>query len=208
MTPNRIRELLKPFLDRELSDEQIESVLAYLELLQKWNSKINLTTVRDAEEIVSRHFGESFFAAQHLLRDPTLQLAVIDVGSGAGFPGIALKIWAPAISLTLIEANQRKAVFLREVLRTLKVSGANVLAQRAESVGLCADLVTLRAVERFEQVLPIAGRLLKPDGTIALLVGSSQIRTAESALPRFQWQSAKPTPQSRSRVLLVGRWDL
>src|SRR5579864_5126447 len=157
MTEERIRELLTPFLaPASLSTNQIDLVTAYLDLLLKWNSKINLTAVREPEEIVTRHFGESFFAARRLFPDMNSATA-LDIGSGAGFPGLPFKIWAPALDLTLIEANQKKAVFLREVVRTLSLSQVSVLAQRAEMVPVRADLVSLRAVERFEKTLPIAG---------------------------------------------------
>ena len=89
---DRIPELLVPFLEGSaLSTAQLERLRAYLDLLLKWNSKINLTAVRDPEEIVTRHFGESLFAAKRLFQDNQAE-SVIDVGSGAGFPGIP-KTW-------------------------------------------------------------------------------------------------------------------
>ena len=204
MTEERIRELLTPFLaPASLSTNQIDLVTAYLDLLLKWNSKINLTAVREPEEIVTRHFGESFFAAQQLFPNRDSATA-LDIGSGAGFPGLPFKIWAPALDLTLIEANQKKAVFLREVVRTLGLTQVSVLAQRAETVNARAELVSLRAVERFEQALPNAGRLLKAGGRIALLIGSAQVETAKSLLPDLRWEEPVAIPLSRSRALLVG----
>ena len=83
-----------------------------------------------------------------------------DVGSGAGFPGLPLKLWAPHISLTLIESNQKKATFLREVTRALKLTDVLIQTARAETLtGVAFDLVTLRAVERFESILSLAARL-------------------------------------------------
>jgi 16S rRNA (guanine527-N7)-methyltransferase len=205
MTEDRIAELLAPFLGpTPLSDRQLKLVSTHLDLLLKWNSKINLTAVRDPEEIVTRHFGESFFAARHFLPDRDSAATTIDIGSGAGFPGLPLKIWAPALDLTLIEANQKKAVFLREGVRTLGLSQVRVLAQRAEMVPVRADLVSLRAVERFEQTLPIVQQLLKPGGRIGLLIGNGQTETAKSLLPDLRWEEPVPIPLSRSRVLLVG----
>jgi 16S rRNA (guanine527-N7)-methyltransferase len=204
MEPDRIRELLGPFLARELSAPQIKLVSSYLELLAKWNSKINLTAVRSPEEIVTRHFGEAFFAAQRLLPDPSVEATAIDLGSGAGFPGLPMKIWAPRLSLTLIESKQKKAVFLRDAARALDLVGMTVLAQRAEDVRLQADLVTLRAVERFERVLRVAERLVATRGRLGLLIGSTQVQTAQSTLSGFEFGPSIAIPQSRSRVLLVG----
>jgi 16S rRNA (guanine527-N7)-methyltransferase len=205
MTEERIRELLEPFLDpTSLSDSQLKLVSTYLDLLLKWNSKINLTAVRGPEEIISRHFGESFFAARQLSLDRNSAATAIDIGSGAGFPGLPFKIWAPALDLTLIEAKQKKAVFLREVVRTLGLTQVSVLAQCAENVQDRADMVSLRAVERFEKTLPIAQQLLNPGGRIALLIGSGQCDAAKSVLPNLGWDSAIPIPLSQSRILLVG----
>jgi len=205
MTEPRIRELLSSFLDpASLSTKQIELVSAYLDLLLNWNSKMNLTAVREPEEIVTRHFGESFFAARQLLSNPDSATTAIDIGSGAGFPGIPMKIWSQTLNLTLIEANQKKAVFLREVVRTLGLTKVSVLAQRAEDVQARADLVLLRAVERFENTLPVARPLLQVGGRIVLLIGSAQVETAKSLLSDLRWQEPIPIPLSRSRVLLVG----
>jgi len=206
VTRNQISELLSPFLeDSALSDDKLTALLTYLELLRKWNAKINLTAVRNAEGIVTRHFGESLFAARHLLPDPNNNESALDIGSGGGLPGIPLKIWAPALTVKLIEANQKKATFLREVVRALRLTNVEVLAHRAESVSETADLVTFRAVERFGRVLQTAKGLVSRSGRIGILIGEGQVQTAQSALPDFRWQKPLPIPQSLNRVLLIGR---
>lgn len=201
VTQEKIAELLTPFCG-ELPREQLEQISKYIDILLKWNEKINLTGVRDPQEIVLRHFGEAFFTARALLQ-PDSALDVIDVGSGAGFPGMPLKLFAPRIRLTLVEAQEKKATFLREVVRALAFGNVTVLAARAETLKVFADLVTLRAVERFDEVLPIAGHLVRPGGRLALLIGTGQIGSAHQ-LPEFDWQEAIKVPQSRTRVLLVG----
>jgi 16S rRNA (guanine527-N7)-methyltransferase len=130
---------------------------------------------------------------------------VADVGSGAGFPGIPVKLWAPEVSLTLIESNHKKATFLREVARALTLTYINIKNARAESLtGKKFDVVTLRAVEHFEETLPVAANLLDPHGRLALLIGSSQLPTAQGILPSMIWRKPMPVPASKSRVLLVG----
>jgi 16S rRNA (guanine527-N7)-methyltransferase len=206
MTPDRVAELLSPFLeDAHLSALHVGLIATYTDLLMKWNARINLTAVRDPETIVARHFGESLFAAKHLFPIPATNQSAIDVGSGAGFPGLPLKIWSPALALTLVEANQRKAVFLREVVRTLGLSGVKVFAGRAEHISEQADVVILRAVESFEQTLAIAHNLIAPKGRIAILIGMSQVKTATSTLSDIRWRDPVPLPQSHSRSLLVGQ---
>jgi 16S rRNA (guanine527-N7)-methyltransferase len=197
----RIAELLAPFAGA-LPAEGVRQISTYIDILLRWNEKTNLTAVRAPEEIVLRHFGESLFAARALLA-PEAELAVIDVGSGAGFPGLPLKLYAPRIRLTLVEAHAKKATFLREVVRALAFGNVNVVAARAETLQDQGDLVTLRAIERFDEMLPTVARLVRPGGRIALLIGVGQAGTAHQ-LPEFFWEAPLKIPQSRTRVLLVG----
>jgi len=257
MDTARIAALLEPFLEQPFQKSQLDQISIYIDLLLRWNARINLTAIRNHEEIVTRHFGESLFMARHLFpdspkkchpersedmrqarvfaesKDPylthkpglpqgvqtagaTLSAAmsgaqnptrVLDIGSGAGFPALPVKLWAPHIHLTLIESNHKKAAFLREVARALTLTNVDVIADRAEVLAASpdfprADLVTLRAVERFEAILPQAVCFLAPHGTLALLIGSSQIPHL-SSVP-LQWSPPIPIPQSHTRVLSIG----
>ena len=222
MTPARIAQLLEPFLEGQpLSPAQLFSISTYIDILLRWNARINLTAIRDPEEIVARHFGESLFAARHLFPVPprtgpeeappqpsaptvAKALKVADVGSGAGFPGIPIKLWAPHVSVTLIESNHKKAIFLREVTRALTLTDINIQNTRAESLPQHAyDVVTLRAVERFETILPIAASLIADDGCLALLIGATQVPQLRAALPLHDISALLPTPSSSSRSLAV-----
>jgi len=245
MDPARIAELLAPFLqnaavpiantchsekrsDEEpvLSSAQLHCISIYIDLLLRWNARINLTAIRDPEEIVTRHFGESFFAARHLFQRGHREghglsradglprgeralapeaTAVVDLGSGAGFPGIPIKIWAPHISLTLVESNYKKAAFLREVARAITLTNVDIQNVRAETLPQASfAVVTLRAVERFQSILPTAACLVAPGGRLALLIGSAQFSAARSALPHLAWEEPEPVPLSRARVVAVG----
>jgi len=240
-----------------LSPPQLQSISTYIDILLRWNARINLTAIRDPEQIVTRHFGESLFAARHLYPtdivgpthigpshvgprrvdashlDPshlasslvrpsgraalqgrvtgekeTGALApesVADVGSGAGFPGLPIKLWAPHLALTLIESNHKKSAFLREIARALTLTDINIQTARAETLTATFDLVTLRAVERFDAILPTAAALVGPGGRLALLISAAQEIQARSTLPYLAWSTPVPVPQSRSRVLLVAR---
>jgi 16S rRNA (guanine527-N7)-methyltransferase len=208
--PDRIPELLRPFVGSagpSLDDAQIKAVSIYIDLLLRWNSRINLTSVRKPEEIVTRHFGESFFAARHLFSNKARTDAVVDLvdlGSGAGFPGLPIKIWAPQLRVTLIESNQRKVVFLREVIRALALADAAVFAGRAEAFPGKAGTVILRAVEQFEIILPVAAALTAPAGRLALLIGEGQSDSAGRVMPGVEWSDPVSIPQSSNRILLVG----
>lgn len=223
MEPSHLIELLQPFVrtttqegllsradfspdeSAALKVSQSENILAYLSLLLRWNARVNLTAVRKPEEIVTRHFGESLFAARCLF--PAQQAVdehLVDLGSGAGFPGLPIKIWAANLRLTLIESNQKKATFLREVVRKLGLTNVEVFSERAESHPNQADIVTLRAVERFEQALPIALRLLRPPGRLVLMIGEGQVARARDLASSVVWDDPLHIPLSSNRVLLTG----
>jgi 16S rRNA (guanine527-N7)-methyltransferase len=214
MNPARIAELLQPFLgeadDQRLTANDLLNISTYIDLLLRWNARINLTAIRNEEEIVTRHFGESLFAARHLFPGTTTVQAkpssarLIDIGSGAGFPGLPIKIYAPEIQVTLIESNQKKATFLRELTRALTLTNINVFQGRAENYPNQANVVTLRAVEQFEATIAIAASLVAPEGRLALLIGQSQ---QAHLPPTFAWSPPIPVPLSSSRVLAIGLRD-
>jgi 16S rRNA (guanine527-N7)-methyltransferase len=188
-----------------LSPLQLQNISMYIDLLLRWNASMNLTAVRQPEQIITRHFGESLFAARHLFPLAGGAARLIDVGSGAGFPGLPMKIWAPQIRLELIESNQRKATFLREAVRTLTLTNVDVFSARAEDFPSTAEVVTLRAVEHFRQILPIAARLVAPEGCLALLIGGSQVDQARDLIPTFLWDAPIQIPPATNTVLFVGR---
>jgi 16S rRNA (guanine527-N7)-methyltransferase len=232
MDAARIAALLYPFIERTLPEVSLHLISTYIDLLLRWNARINLTAVRDPDNIVTRHFGESLFLARHLFPDapvlsvgrtllsanPSLhpgsiskinEIRVLDIGSGAGFPAVPLKIWAPAIQLTLIESNHKKAAFLREVARQLRLTDINVITERAETLVARpdfppADLVTLRAVEHFEDIVPLAARFLAPSGRLALLIGASQVPTLLSLATGLRWALPVAVPNSNARILAIG----
>ena len=201
LEPRQISDMLLPYLDgHPLSFDQLEAVSAHIDVLLKWNRAINLTAIRQPEEIVRRHFGESLFAARHLLA-PDESDNVIDVGSGAGFPGVVLKVFAPFIRLTLVESREKKAIFLRELSRTLGLGDVRVVHERAERFQEKAALVTFRAVEKFENILCTAASLVAQGGRLGALIGASQFAAAASILPG-QWKSIA-VPESKSRILAI-----
>lgn len=204
MESTTLRELLAPFIPvAELDDGLVFSIQLHLDLLLRWNQHVNLTALRSPSEMLTRHFGESLFAARQLFsRDSHTD--VFDVGSGAGFPGLPMKYWAPRLQLTLIESHGKKATFLREVGRALQLTGFSVLHARAESLSQRASLVTMRAVENFDQSLAAAARLLAPGGRLAILIGESQLPRALSLLPAGQSATVR-LPSSDERILLTWR---
>src|SRR6266851_4493562 len=115
LSESAIADLITPYLP-DPPATLLSRLSTYLDLLLKWNARTNLTAIRDPEEIVRRHFGESLFAAQHL--DPATP-TLLDFGSGAGFPGLPIALFHPGIQVTLAESQNKKAAFLREAVRSL-----------------------------------------------------------------------------------------
>ena len=215
MDEARIAKLLEPFLSDNsrrtaaLSLAQLRLISMYVDLLLHWNGRVNLTAIREPEEIVTRHFGESIFAARQLFPQPKAGAGamahVIDIGSGAGFPGLPIKIWAPQVQLTLIESNQKKSTFLREVVRHLKLADIDVFAGRAEAyLGSKGDVVTFRAVDRFDSVIRIAASLTSPDGQLVVIIGKSQLDQLQELISGIRWKEPVGLPLSSSRVMIIG----
>ena len=213
MDADRIAALLEPFVGGETISSSLAAQLqTYLDLLLRWNARINLTAVRDPEQIVTRHFGESIFAAR-VLRDAGafaspagMEPTLVDVGSGPGFPGIPIKLFAPELQLTLIESQNKKSTFLREVIRTLGIQNAEVYSGRAESWNRRTTIVTLRAVEKFASALPVAASLVTDSGTLCLLIGERQAKSAAAKLgAKWRFNPVARLPDSDRRVVLMGR---
>jgi 16S rRNA (guanine527-N7)-methyltransferase len=196
-----IAHLLHPFI--ELDETRLRAISIYIDLLLKWNARINLTAIREPNEIVQRHFGESLFAAKYLL-DQHLPEAAIDLGSGAGFPGVPFALLAPEVGVTLIESQQKKATFLKELIHALGLKNVKVFSDRAENYPDTADLVMLRAVEKFGQALRVAVRLAKPGGRVGLMIGSGQVESAQKLATGMSWEAIR-VPCSLSRELLIGK---
>ena len=202
VSESQITEGLAPFGVR--ADDQLRRrIQEYIRLLLLWNQKISLTTVVAPKEIIRLHFGESLFAVEKAAIENG---RLADFGSGAGFPGIPIAMVVPDLKVTLIEANQKKAAFLSEVIRTLDLQNVFVLRARMNEAtgGLGAfDFITARAVGRHSELTRWSCRFLRPSGKLILWLGED-----DAALIRSQdgwdWQATVRVPGSQRRVLLVG----
>jgi len=155
LTETEIEGLLEPYLN-PLPSQILPQLSEYLDLLVRWNARTNLTAVRSPEEMVRRHFGESLFAGDHL--GDSLPERMLDLGSGAGFPGLPIALLHPAIAVTLAESQNKKASFLREVVRALGLKNVEVWAGRAEALppDRMFHTVALRAVDNMAAALEAA----------------------------------------------------
>jgi 16S rRNA (guanine527-N7)-methyltransferase len=204
LTPEVVRGLLAPF-SLALKPEQVDKLIVYLDLLTRWNKKINLTSVRGAEESVTRHFGESLY----LSRWVELQGASLDIGSGAGFPGLALKLVFPDLSVSLLEPVGKKRAFLKEVIRACGMEPVEVRPERLEELvakplGCKFDSVTSRAVGVIQELVPQAARLLKSGGKICLWLSHEDGVKVSANAAGFRWQPPLQLPTARKREIWIG----
>jgi 16S rRNA (guanine527-N7)-methyltransferase len=193
LSESEIASLLTPYLTLPPPKNLMPRLSTYLDLLLKWNARTNLTAIRAPEEIVRRHFGESLFAARHLDPDtPTL----LDFGSGAGFPGLPIVILRPGILVTLAESQNKKATFLREVVRTLNLA-IEVWPSRVESMPPTRQFhtVTLRAVDDMSSAIAAAA----PRATRQLMLLAGSIPTLP---PGFSVEPGIPMPNSATSILV------
>ncbi len=191
-----------------MQDKQIHYLTCYLSLLLRWNTRTNLTSIRDEDGIIQRHFVESIACAQAL---PTGIRTLLDFGSGGGFPGIPIAICRPEIAVTLAESQGKKAAFLQEAARVLECSTWNnpmrVHAGRAEMLHVeHFDCVTLRAVDKMELAVRAAANLLKPGGWLAPMTTTGDLAALKAAAGRsFTWRDPNVLPGGESRILALAQ---
>jgi 16S rRNA (guanine527-N7)-methyltransferase len=183
IAPEKWNSLLLPYLGEPLGAALLQRLEIYLDLLLRWNAKMNLTAIRDPESIIRRHFGESLFVARHLQNVPRGTLAaeivprgtLLDHGSGAGFPGLPIGLAKTGITVTLSESQQKKASFLKEVIRSTEATNIQVHSGRTEALPaeVRFDWVALRAVDDSDSAYPIAAARVAAGGHLVALEGSS-----------------------------------
>jgi len=199
VTPETMAALLKPYVQGGVAPQLAAQLVDYLELLLKWNARTNLTAIRDPDEIVRRHFGESLFLGAHLRDCSTL----LDFGSGAGFPGVPVQLLRPEIAVTLAESQGKKAAFLREVVRHFGLQ-TEVWASRVEAMPSERrfDAVALRAVDKMDSAVREAAA--RASGCV-LILGTSRASFADVLAAEFPVVERLPLPGSADGVLEVLR---
>ena len=188
-------------LDLTLSQNQQEQFRTYEELLLDWNSKINLTAVRDPEGIRIKHFLDSLSCVP-VLGDMNGK-SLIDIGTGAGFPGIPLRIFYPELHLTLVDSVGKKADFCQLAAETLHLKGVKVLKDRSEELGNARetrekfDAATARAVAGLPVLCEYLLPLVKTGGVMLAMKGETaadELKTAANAIDKLGGGEAEITP--------------
>jgi 16S rRNA (guanine527-N7)-methyltransferase len=197
-----VQSALRPF-GVSATAPQIEAIRRYIDLLMLWNEKVGLTTLSDPAEIAARHFGESLFCTQFVALE---RGRLADIGSGGGFPGLAIKLACPELLLALVESNRKKAAFLAEAARTLHLNDVEIVSERYGDWRLPAgslDFVTSRALGQYPLLVRWAREMLKPDGKLILWLGDDEA-TRLRMRSGWRWEMPERIPLSRNRQLLIG----
>jgi 16S rRNA (guanine527-N7)-methyltransferase len=193
-----------------LSDELIDGLVAYYELLSRWNSKINLTALDDPDQAIDRLLLEPVVAVRYLPNASVLRQ--MDVGSGGGSPAIPMKLASPHLHLRMVEAKARKSAFLREAVRQLNLENTFVETARYEELLArpelheAADVVSVRAVRLETRVLTTLQAFLVVGGRLLLFRGPSGPDEPADVVPPLQWAGTHPLIESlRSRLTILAK---
>ena len=168
-----------------LSEETKEKFDLYASYLKEYNEKINLTAITEYEEVLDKHFYDSLLAA----REP-LQGSLCDVGTGAGFPGVVLKIVYPDLKVTLLEPIKKRCVFLESLIEKLDLKDIEVVNERGEDYSPghreCYDYVTARAVTNLNNLIEVCGAMVKKDGYFICMRGKDGREEISNALKAIE----------------------
>lgn len=201
-TSQRLQSLLREAGQPPLAEETAEKFCGYVSLYLHWNERLNLSAVRDETDVLSIHIIESIIVSRCI---PQNVRSLLDYGSGAGLPGIPIALCRPEIAVTLAESQGKKAAFLQEAVRELRIQ-TRVYARRAESLAERFDCVTLRAVDRMQRAVALAAELVAPSGWLAPLTTQAELpRIITAAGTNFTFGEPVALPGSSQRVLALAQ---
>ncbi|MGH9430855.1 MAG: 16S rRNA (guanine(527)-N(7))-methyltransferase RsmG [Terriglobia bacterium] len=195
--------LLEPY-GLSLGSIETSQLLTYLGLLTRWNPHVNLVSTASPEVWVRRHFAESLY----LSRVITLEGPLIDIGSGAGFPALPLKIVFPDLSITLLEPVGKKRAFLKEVIRVCNLKGVEVRSERLEDYDpgpRSFSVATSRAVGHFGELVQQVSSFLEDQGRIFVWVSAKQRTELEAVSKWVTWDKPIDIPRTDNSQIWCGK---
>jgi 16S rRNA (guanine527-N7)-methyltransferase len=187
----------------ELDDKTALKFEDHLSLIVRWNTRLNLTSLRTEDAIIINHLCESIACANAI---PSGVATLLDFGSGAGLPGIPIALCRPEIAVTLAESQNKKAAFLQEAVRVLGIK-AKVHAGRAETLSEVFDCVAMRAVDKMPKAVAAATKLVAPNGWLALMTTNTDLTGLRLAAgSEFSWPDAPiKLPYATDRIIALGK---
>ena len=198
----------------EPTDKQLYQLSKFYELLIEWNQKINLTRITDKKEVYLKHFYDSLTISKEL--DLNKINTLCDVGTGAGFPGIVLKIFYPNLKITLIDSLLKRVKYLNEIIKELNLKEIKAINTRAEDYKETFDIVTARAVANIEKLLTYTMHLVKKDGKLIAMKGNIDEEITEDVRKRIdkKYKLIKinkfylPKEESHRSLVIIGKKGL
>ena len=198
----------------EPTDKQLYQLSKFYELLIEWNQKINLTRITDKKEVYLKHFYDSLTISKEL--DLNKINTLCDVGTGAGFPGIVLKIFYPNLKITLIDSLLKRVKYLNEIIKELNLKEIKAIHTRAEDYKETFDIVTARAVANIEKLLTYTMHLVKKDGKLIAMKGNIDEEITEDVRKRIdkKYKLIKinkfylPKEDSHRSLVIIGKKGL
>jgi 16S rRNA (guanine527-N7)-methyltransferase len=191
-----LEEALARFGVGPLAGGQALQLAKHYSMLREWNRRMNLTRIIEAREAARLHYGESLFGGR-FIRDAK---TILDIGSGAGFPGLPLAVLRPDVEVTALEANQKKSLFLNEAKDALGLANFKVATARLESFDWRAyDLLTSRALDRAESMLPPVIKSLAGRQRFLLYCSRDLLEKIDGPCE----VEIHPIPQAETRILAI-----
>ncbi len=200
----------------ELDDDKLNKLEQYYQMLVEANNKFNLTAITDKKDVYLKHFYDSILASLVFDSD---NFSLCDMGTGAGFPGVVLKIVFPKIKLTLVDATKKKTEFLKEVVRALELDDVSIYNDRIENFAYLHekefDIVIARAVARLNILLELSSRMIKINGYFVAMKGSleEEIDEASNALKVLHMEIVEkedfvlPVENSKRKIIKIIKND-
>jgi len=200
----------------ELDDDKLNKLEQYYQMLVEANNKFNLTAITDKKDVYLKHFYDSILASLVFDSD---NFSLCDMGTGAGFPGVVLKIVFPKIKLTLVDATKKKTEFLKEVVSALELDDVSIYNDRIENFAYLHekefDIVIARAVARLNILLELSSRMIKINGYFVAMKGSleEEIDEASNALKVLHMEIVEkedfvlPVENSKRKIIKIIKND-
>ncbi|MEW6125606.1 MAG: 16S rRNA (guanine(527)-N(7))-methyltransferase RsmG [Acidobacteriota bacterium] len=195
-----LEKVLSDFNITSIKENQLAQLVKHYELMLRWNQRTNLTRIIEPVDAARLHYGESLFGAQFVGQAKTL----LDIGSGAGFPGLPLAVALPEVEVTALEANQKKSLFLYEVKDALSLANFKIAGSRVEAFDLSTfERLTSRALDRADEMMPQVLKRMRAEQKLMLYCAPDMVDHLKKQTAEKLVIETHAIPQSDSRLIAI-----